>query len=154
MDTDEPLGYMKSSDASHGASVRCPLILAVLVCFLFTDGVERIVELIVWANSKGFKPALAPSPYYPNVPASILWILVHFLLAALLLLRTWWGRIWTQAIFVIHILFVGHTLVLKHPELWLYLGWPMRVRLLLTLVLDIVVVCYLFSNQARNYLAR
>ena len=56
-------------------------------------------------------------------------------LAVLLILRTWWGRIWTQAIFLIHLLFVGHMLVVRHPELWIYSDPSFRIRLLITLVM-------------------
>lgn len=149
-----------TSDASQGAVLsntlrdRLPFLLKVLVCFLLLDGVERIVELLRWVQNQPDVPVLAPSPYYPNIPATLLWVVVHMLLAALLLLRTWWGRVWTQAIFLIHIVFVGHGVVLRHPEVWVYMSQEGRVRVLLTIILDIVVVAYLASPQARRALAR
>lgn len=136
------------------AAPQTPLFLKVLICFLLIDGGERIVQLVLWAKSLPEVPSLAPSPYYPNLPAEILWILVHMLLAILLFLRTWWGRIWTQAIFIIHIFFVAHAMAIRHPEIWIYMDWSGRVRLLVTLVLDIVVVTYLWSRQARTHLSR
>ena len=143
-------------DASHGAALSntLPFVLKLLVCFLVLDGLERVVELVMWAQALPDVPELAPSPYYPNIPATLLWVVVHMLLAILLLLRTWWGRVWTQAIFIIHILFIGHGIVVRHPEIWVYMSPFARSRLLFTVLLDLTAVFYLFSDQARRTLSR
>ena len=131
-----------------------PLPLVFLVCFLGVDALERVVRLSIWALNRPDIPTLAPSPYHPNLPAEILWIFVHLLLAALILFRTFWGRAWTQTIFGIHLLYLAQRLVMSNPEIWVYLEWQGRARLFASVLFDAAVVCYLFSFQAREHLRR
>jgi hypothetical protein len=135
-----------------------PLVLKILVCFLTFDAIERMVGLGQWVIERASVEGLTISEFDPSGPVGVaslgLWILVDLLLVVLILLRTWWGRMWTQTIFTIHLLHIGTTIVISKPELWLYLDAVGRLRLTLTLVVDLFFVVYLTSEAAKRVLRR
>jgi hypothetical protein len=122
------------------------------MCFLLGDMGERIYELIRWAITDTGTAFTSANPYGPTLPNLLIWVVVNPLLVLLLWLRTTWGRLWSQVVFGIHFLFMAYSVAVSHPELWIYLGSAGRLRLVATLVLDLAVIAYLFSRQAREAL--
>ena len=158
-DTFQPEAQDERDDGADGAGValapELPFGVKVVAAFLAIDGLERGVELVVWALQDR-SSVLTSSPYAGFFPlmANGLWVFLHLLLAALVLLGTWWGRMWTQAILTIHLVFVVNELVSANPELWLYMGSGGRLRLLATLLIDMTIVLYLATPTARRALRR
>jgi len=153
---DDGLGYGLGPNASHlGADrMRAPFVYQVILFFLIFDGVERTAELVLTVVEATTTLHTGITPYQPNYPVAVLWIVVDFLLATLLILRSRAGRIWTQGIVLIHVLYLGHVLVISHPALWLYMGALGRARVAGTLLLDVAAFFWLFTYQAKSYLDR
>jgi len=115
---------------------------------------KRTAELVLTVVEATTTLHTGITPYQPNYPVAVLWIVVDFLLATLLILRSRAGRIWTQGIVLIHVLYLGHVLVISHPALWLYMGALGRARVAGTLLLDVAAFFWLFTYQAKSYLDR
>ncbi len=144
-----PAGHTFDSLASHGG-LPSPFLFKLLVCFMAVAGLEGVVELVAWATTRPAVTSISYDPFAPNIPFTVLWVAVHFLLAGLLLLRSSWGRMWTQAIFVIHILYVAQEIAVRNPDLWVYLTGPGRMRLLATLAVDVVAIAWLATPAAQR----
>lgn len=147
------LSYGLDSNASQ---IRrgVPFPIQLMILFLAFDACERLGEMIwvAWEATHALEPP--STPYRAPVPVTMLWIVVDVLLPVLLLLRTHAGRWLTQMIFAIHLLYMAHVFVIKHPYLWLYMGSWGRAKLVSTLVIDGCFVAYLFSQRAKTYLNR
>ncbi len=145
------LGCINEADAFHYGTAM-PFLLRVLICFFWLDALERsweLFDLLFWA------PALKSfvvTDFGPNVYCAALWIGVHLLLGVLLWLRIGWGRWWSLAILVIHLLFLARVIAVRNPELWVYLSDAGRARLVFSLLFDLSAVIYLCSSQAADYL--
>ena len=131
-----------------------PFVWRLLMAFLLLDGLERLSELVLFAAGLKGWIAYQPSPFAPNLYVSGLWVLVNLLLASLLILRSQAGRLWTLGIFVIHTFYLGHSLAIKFPTLWVYLGDLGRSRILLTAVVDVLAIYWLTSERAKRWLDR
>jgi hypothetical protein len=118
---DTALSYTPDPNAFQ-VQARAPFVIQLLILFLAWDACERIGELIwvAWQASHSLEPPATPYP--APIPVTMLWIVVDMLLPVLLLLRTTAGRLLTQVIFGIHLIYLAHVFVLKHPYLWLYMG--------------------------------
>lgn len=147
------MSYTLESNASHEPD-GIPFAGKLLVCFLLLAGGESAVELTLWFVARPGLATVSYDPFAPNVPFTVLWVLIHFVLGGLLLLRSFWGRVWTQAIFVIHIGYVAQEIALYHPDIWVYLTPSGRLRLVLTIVLDVVAIAYLASAEGRRVFSR
>lgn len=120
-----------------------PFGVKLLVCFLLLDAARRGVEL-VWVRPE------IPASY--SIAVFILWAVIDLLLGLLLVLRTRAGRYWTQAILAVHVLYLGYTLAVEKPHLWLALAPLVRGRVVATVLLDGLFVGYLTSRQAKAFL--
>jgi hypothetical protein len=153
-----PAGYGPSSVPITPRAKHLPFLIKLIVCFLGADALERCVLLV----RSGFEVAkgseLTTSEFDVGGPLGLLAIgisiLLEIILILLVLLRTWWGRLWTQALFLIHLIYAGHLVLIAKPELWLFLDAPGRFRMGATLVLDALVLAYLWSPEARGSLDR
>ncbi|MCA8923601.1 MAG: hypothetical protein KDD82_17420 [Planctomycetes bacterium] len=136
---------------SHSGTVR-PLGVLVLLVFLTTDGLERAIEVAL--NLTLSEEELAQKLRVFDTPAlvSCFWIGADWLLALLLGLRSWAGRLWTQSLFGIHLFYLYHMVALRAPEGWLYLDPASRTQIALTVVLDVGAIAYLSSTRAKDYL--
>ena len=157
MDTPAEVGPATKAFSSRPESLPFPL--KVLICFLAFDAFERTGGLLMWALQRAQGPELTTSEFDPNGPIGLtslgLWIMVDLLLIVLLLLRTWWGRVWTFMIFGIHLSYLAWVLVVSKPQLWLYLDGTGRARLATTLAIDLLALVYLAtSDSARRILRR
>lgn len=157
MDTPAEVGPATKAFASRPESL--PFALKVLVCFLAFDALERTGGLVLWALQRAQGPELTTSEFDPNGPIGLtslgLWIMVDLLLIVLVLLRTWWGRVWTSMIFGIHLGYLVWVLVVSKPQLWLYLDDVGRGRMAATLAIDLLALVYLVtSDSARRTLRR
>ncbi len=119
-----------------------PIGVKFVICFLLTDAARRIAELLIFA---------AP-PVGPPLFVLILWIVTDLMLAALLGLKTTAGRFWTQAILLVHIFYLGHTLAVTEPYLWLNMSLLSRCKVLTTIVIDAFIFAYLCGRSARTHL--
>jgi hypothetical protein len=129
-----------------------PLPFKLLICFLILLGVEGLFGLGSWLLSNNETAFTTTNPYRPNLVNQLIWIVVYPLLAILLYMRGAWGRILTQIIFALHFVYLGRELAISNPELWVYLSDVGRLRMLATFVVDMTIVAYLFSPQARSHL--
>ena len=150
--------YGPSSVPLPARTPPLPFLAKLVVCFLGADAIERCVELIRWALSHAPASDLTGSEFDMGGPLGLLAIgisaLLELILILLILLRTWWGRIWTQTVFAIHLFYTASLVLVHKPEIWVYLGEPGRLRLGATLVLDSLALAYLFSAEARRALDR
>lgn len=146
------MGHSLDSDRFYPARGLDQFLWKLLVCFLFADALERSVELVV--QLQGLWRLEAGSPYAPWWPVSAFWVLTDVLLGTLLALRTDAGRLWTIAVFIIHLAFAGHMMAIKHPELWVYMSPLERVRVGFTGVVDVAAVAWLLTARARRFFDR
>ena len=153
-----PLPYGPKSVPLAPRNPPLPFLVKVIVCFLGADALERCVSLVQWGLEAAKASELTGSEYDVGGPLGLLAIgisvMLEVILILLVLLRTWWGRLWTQALFLIHLVYAAHLVLIAKPELWVFLGAPGRLRLGGTLVLDALVLAYLWSPEARRSLNR
>ena len=151
-----PGAYGPSSVPLPRRSPPLPFLLKLVVCFLGADALERCAELIRWGLRHAQASDLTGSEFDMGGPLGLLAIgisaLLELILILLILLRTWWGRIWTQTVFAIHLFYAGSLILVQKPEIWLYLGDEGRLRLGATLVVDSLALAYLSSHEARRAL--
>ena len=155
----EPASYTAESDAFQaGPSLALPFAIKLILCFLLLDAAERVYELIVILTSSSTESLGGPTPYAPSLATlfpHMVWIAINPVLAVLLYLRTSFGRIVTQVMFTLHLLaIIAPDVTITRPEIWLYVDDGARVRLLVTVIVDVAVIAYLFSAQARKALDR
>ncbi len=154
-----PFGYGPSSVPLPPRNPPLPFLIKLVVCFLGADALERTYLLIKWSlELKEESSVLSGSEFDLGGKLGLLAIgisiLLEVILILLVLLRTWWGRLWTQALFLIHLVYVAHLVLIAKPELWIFLDTPGRLRLGATLVLDTLALAYLWSPSARRALDR
>ena len=156
----KPVSYTPDSDAFQDAAVApLPWAVQLILCFLLFDSAERLVELVmVFSQSLADTGLGGPTPYRPGIAELLplaIWVAVNPVLATLLWLRTAFGRVVTQVMFVIHLFgWIARDVAIIRPELWVYLDDTSRIRLIVTIVIDVAVVFYLFTGQARRALDR
>lgn len=150
----EPLSHTLGSDTSHEAPAPLPLAYKLVVCFLFLLALEAVAELIAWRVSRPAVATISYDPFAPNVPVVIIAIATGLVIGTLMLLRSVWGRLFGQAALLLHALFLIRELTVQNPEIWVYLEAGGRVRLLLTLAIDAVVVLWLGSREAERVFDR
>ncbi len=150
----EPLGHTVDSDASHEAPASLPMTYKLVVCFLFLLALEAAAELVAWRVSRPAVATISYDPFAPNVPVVIIAIATGLVIGALMALRSMWGRLFGQAALVIHALFLIREITVQSPDIWVYLEAGGRVRLLLTLAIDAVVVLWLGSREAERVFDR
>lgn len=134
---------MMEDDLSPSPTESAPFGVQLLVCFLLVDAARRGFEL-AW-----YRPEI-PAGY--SIAVFILWAVIDLLLGLLVGLRTRAGRYWTQAILAVHVLYMGYTLAVDRPYLWLALGPLVRGRIVATILANGIFVGYLTSRQAKAYL--
>jgi hypothetical protein len=134
---------VQEDEIEASETTDAPLGVKFLICFLLADATRRGVEL---------GQATAEANGGPNTMIFILWIAINLLLALLLGLRTRAGRLWTQAILVIHVFYLGHELVVRAPYLWVAMGLVPRARIVATIFMDGLFVAYLNGERAKAYL--
>lgn len=154
-----PLAYSPKSVPLPVRSAPLPFLVKLVVCFLGADALERCFFLVKWSLTLGEESSILAGSEFDlggklGLLAIGISILLEVILILLVLLRTWWGRLWTQALFLIHLVYVGHLILIAKPELWIFLDAPGRVRLGATLVLDALILAYLWSPAARGALNR
>ncbi len=120
-----------------------PFGVKVVMCFLVADAIRRAVQL-----AQGWGAPL-PAP----TAVLILWITTDLLLAALLVMRTEAGRLWTAVLLLVHAVFIGNLVAVQDPYLWLKLDLAGRWRILTTLFVDALLFAYLLGPRARAWLA-
>jgi hypothetical protein len=118
-----------------------PFGIKFLICFLFFDSLHRGIEI---AHALGGMLPLPLSIY-------ILWIVTNLLLIVLILLAARAGRWWTQAILLVHIFYIVHTIAIQEPYLWLVMDFLTRARTLLTVGIDAFFFAWLFSPKAKAW---
>ncbi|MBL4850383.1 MAG: hypothetical protein JKY65_33110 [Planctomycetes bacterium] len=135
-----------------------PFLVKLIVCFLAADALERCGVLAQWGLEAAKASELTGSDFDVGGPLGLLAIgisvMLEVILILLVLLRTWWGRLWTQALFLIHLVYAAHLVLIAKPELWVFLDTPGRLRIGGTLVLDALILAYLWSPEVRDTLDR
>lgn len=154
-----PQDYSPSSVPLAPRNPPLPFLIKLVVCFLGADALERTFFLVKWSLELDEQSSILSGSEFDlggklGLLAIGISIMLEVILILLVLLRTWWGRLWTQALFLIHLVYVAHLVLVSKPELWIFLDAPGRVRLGATLVLDTLALAYLWSPGARRALSR
>jgi hypothetical protein len=131
-----------NNEHGHPEGDDVPLGVKFVICFLLTDAARRAAELLL-------VPLEGNSP---PIFVLILWIITNLLLAALLGLRTKAGRFWTQAMTLVHLFYLAHTLAVENPYLWLFMDLGSRLKVLTTIFIDGLIFAYLCGRSARDHL--
>jgi hypothetical protein len=154
-----PAGYGPSSVPVAPRDPPLPFLVKLLLCFLGADALERTYLLIKWSLELEEEASLLSGSEFDlggklGLLAIGISIMLEVILILLILLRTWWGRLWTQALFLIHLVYVAHLVLIAKPELWIFLDAPGRLRVGATLIVDTLALAYLWSPSARRALNR
>lgn len=129
-----------------------PFAIKLLICFLFLQGLEAVVELSLYLYQSNAQAFTSSNPYKPEVFQHLVWIVACPLFAVLFYWRSVFGRILTQFLFAIHFVFIAQRIAVTSPEIWAYLTEVGRLRMVVTMALDLTVFLYLFTPQARRTL--
>lgn len=136
---------------SQTDSVR-PLGVLALIVFLTIDGVERAIEVAYGLSLTDEQITARAQVFETPALVSCFWLGANWLLAALLALRSWAGRIWTQCLFGIHLFYLFHMIAFRFPEGWLYVNAWSRTQIAASVIFDVLAIAYLNSLRARNHL--
>lgn len=144
-------------DPSHGEpqAASVPFAFMALVTFFAVDSLERWAEVgwHVWTTQRDNEALGAVlSPWHPWLPTAVLWATVSGSLAALLWARSPTARWLAMFLLVAHFIYLGHTLAISQPGLWLYMNDLGRARVLLSAIADGLGLAWLISTEARSYI--
>ncbi|MEZ6184247.1 MAG: hypothetical protein R3F62_04450 [Planctomycetota bacterium] len=139
--------------ASQDGIDRRPVGVLVLMTFLVVDGLKRLAEVLYGLTLTEEDLTSKVQVFEVSAMVSVFWVCADVLLALLLGLRSWAGRLWTQCLFGIHLFYLFHQIAIRSPEGWLYLNAWSRTQIAVSVVIDMAAIVYLSSPRPRRFLA-